>query len=1006
MFIADLHIHSKYARATSKECVPEFLDLWAGKKGIDLLGTGDLTHPAWRDELKEKLEPDDSGLYRLKKEYRMDSPIKGHTTKFVLTGEISSIYKKNGRVRKIHNVVIFPDMDAADRFSQRLEGLGANIRSDGRPILGIDSRDLLEMALDADERAIFIPAHIWTPHFSLFGEYSGFDAIEECFEDLTCHIHALETGLSSDPPMNRMVSALDKYMLVSNSDAHSPSNLAREANIFNCGLNYDDIYDALTGKDENKFYGTLEFYPEEGKYHFDGHRKCGISMTPSETVKNNGICPVCGGRITVGVLHRVEELADRDENYTAVDDKPFERIVPLTEVIASSMGMSSGSVKVKRKYEELLAELGPELKIIREIPIDMIEKKAGPLVARGIENLRNGKVEAVAGYDGEYGKISVLTAKDRDSIEGQLKLFEFEEGDKGKKAERKRLEKTGKAEDPEISRPGTSTADQNAVKNTAAGTEERLGLNEEQWSAASSRERVTAVIAGPGTGKTKTLICRIALLINEYGADPSKITAVTFTNKASRELRERLDAMLGDKRRAAKVNIGTFHSLCLKKIKNAQIISQAEALETAQRIALAEGEKISSSAFINSVSRRKNGMDDTGISDELFELYSAELKEKGLMDFDDILISALDMDMDTPYLLVDEFQDINDLQYSLIRKWGERAESLFIIGDPNQSIYGFRGSDSSCFERFEEDFSPVKVIRLKQNYRSTPEILKCSETVMGENTSAGGLEANRKSGGMIRSVTADTPFAEAVFIAKEINRMAGGIDMTYTDGGLKKRRETGIRGFSDIAVLYRTNRQADIIEECLKKEGIPYKVSGRERYLRDKNVIEAVGWLKTLPKNKKPSAAVAEYISEKGLEQSPEMGRLYSAAVMYKNMNDFLNDIIIGTEGDGTRSGAREKVNDCVTLMTFHASKGLEFPVVFLAGINDGTVPYIRYDGQCDMDEERRLFYVGMTRAGDELIITAGNGRSRFMSALPKKFVAAEKAGELKRPAARQLTLF
>ena len=264
MFIADLHIHSKYARATSKECVPEFLDMWARKKGLDLIGTGDLTHPVWRDELREKLEPAQEGLYKLKKELKLDCPVENSETRFILTGEISSIYKKNGRVRKIHNVVILPSIEAADSLAARLESIGANIRSDGRPILGLDSRDLLEMVLETDEKAIFIPAHIWTPHFSLFGAYSGFDAIEECFEDLTPYIHALETGLSSDPSMNWRISALDKYLLVSNSDAHSPANLAREANIFNTGLSYPEIYEALENKYSDKFYGTLEFFPEEG----------------------------------------------------------------------------------------------------------------------------------------------------------------------------------------------------------------------------------------------------------------------------------------------------------------------------------------------------------------------------------------------------------------------------------------------------------------------------------------------------------------------------------------------------------------------------------------------------------------------------------------------------------------------------------------------------------------------------------------------------------------------
>ena len=988
MFIADLHIHSKYARATSKECVPEFLDLWAGKKGIDLLGTGDLTHPVWREELREKLEPMGNGLYTLKKEYKMESPIKDHNTRFILTGEISSIYKKNAKVRKIHNVVIFPSLEAADKFSSKLEGLGANIHSDGRPILGIDSRDLLEMALDADERMIFIPAHIWTPHFSLFGAYSGFDSIEECFEDLTPHIHALETGLSSDPPMNRMISALDKYLLVSNSDAHSPANLAREANIFNCNLNYDDIYEALSSKESDKFYGTLEFYPEEGKYHYDGHRKCGLSLTPSETVKNNGICPVCGGRITVGVLHRVEELADRDEDYKAVDDKPFERIVPLPEVIASSMGMSSGSVKVKRKYEELLTEMGSELHIIREAPIELIEEKAGALVAQGIKNLREGKVDAIAGYDGEYGKISVLSSADRDKIEGQLKLFEFDENT-DKKTKKEKIKKIKKQEEEH-----TEIITEN---------EKNMGLNDRQLEAAKAQDRAIAVIAGPGTGKTKTLICRIAFLINEYGVDPSDITAVTFTNKAARELRERLEVMFKGKRSVKSIKVGTFHSICLKHLKNAEIASEAETLETAESVIKSLGLKMTPSSLVNAVSLRKNGIDKNMLADEIYDAYVSEMDKKGVMDFDDILIKVLEKDIETPYLLVDEVQDINEMQYRLIKKWSEKAKSIFVIGDPDQSIYGFRGADSRCFERFEDDFAPVRVIRLTENYRSTPEIIDCSSDIMGGETK---LSPNRKNGEKIRIVTAETAFAEGVFIAKEINRIAGGIDMVYTDGELSGRRETQIKPFSEIAVLYRTNHQAEIIEECLKKEGIPYKVSGKDRYLRDTDVVKATAFLKTLPKNKKPSIAVAEYIAENGLQDSKEMAKLYSTAVMYKNMGDFINDIVLGREGDVVRSGGKEAVNNCVSLMTFHAAKGLEFPVVFLAGINNGTVPYVRYNGECDRDEEQRLFYVGLTRAEDEIIITAGKDSSHFLDSISEKLIEREKADELKKSTAKQLTLF
>ncbi len=315
MFIADFHIHSKYSRATSKDCVPEVLELWARRKGLNLIGTGDFTHAAWRGELKEKLVPSEEGLYALKDEYRREDEIAGPDFKprFIVSGEISSIYKKNGRVRKIHNLILLPGLDQAEALSRRLEAIG-NLHSDGRPILGLDARDLLEITLSVCPDTIFIPAHVWTPHFSLFGAYSGFDSIEECFEDLTGHIQALETGLSSDPPMNWQLSALDKFTLVSNSDAHSPGNLAREANIFQTDLSYPLIARALQNRDTQEFYGTIEFFPEEGKYHYDGHRNCKVCLTPAQTEATSGLCPVCGGRITVGVLHRVTALADRNED--------------------------------------------------------------------------------------------------------------------------------------------------------------------------------------------------------------------------------------------------------------------------------------------------------------------------------------------------------------------------------------------------------------------------------------------------------------------------------------------------------------------------------------------------------------------------------------------------------------------------------------------------------------------------------------------------------------------
>ena len=368
--IADLHIHSRFSMATSKEGTPENLDFWARKKGISLIGTGDFTHPVWREELKERLVSEGNGLYRLRDEYVKEESRKfpGEGTRFVVSGEISSIYKKNGKTRKVHNVILLPGLEAADAMAQRLEKIG-NIHSDGRPILGLDSHDLLEMMLDVCPEGILIPAHIWTPHFSVLGAKSGFDSVEECFEELAPYIHALETGLSSDPAMNWRISKLDRYQLVSNSDAHSPSKLGREANLLDIDCSYEGLYRAIqTGEG---LEGTVEFFPEEGKYHFDGHRKCGVSLSPVEAERLGGICPVCGKKLTMGVDHRVEQLADRAEGFVKKDGKKYESLVPLPEVISTCMGYSAASKKVQGCFEQMIQTLGTEFDILRNVPSEI-----------------------------------------------------------------------------------------------------------------------------------------------------------------------------------------------------------------------------------------------------------------------------------------------------------------------------------------------------------------------------------------------------------------------------------------------------------------------------------------------------------------------------------------------------------------------------------------------------------------------------------------------------------
>ena len=405
--IGDLHIHSRFSMATSKEGTPENLDFWARKKGISLIGTGDFTHPVWREELKERLVSEGNGLYRLRDEYVKEESRKfpGEGTRFVVSGEISSIYKKNGKTRKVHNVILLPGLEAADAMAQRLEKIG-NIHSDGRPILGLDSHDLLEMMLDVCPEGILIPAHIWTPHFSVLGAKSGFDSVEECFEELAPYIHALETGLSSDPAMNWRISKLDRYQLVSNSDAHSPSKLGREANLLDIDCSYEGLYRAIqTGEG---LEGTVEFFPEEGKYHFDGHRKCGVSLSPVEAERLGGICPVCGKKLTMGVDHRVEQLADRAEGFVKKDGKKYESLVPLPEVISTCMGYSAASKKVQGCFEQMIQTLGTEFDILRNVPSEDIKSCAGERIAEGIENVRTGNVKRIPGYDGEYGKIELF----------------------------------------------------------------------------------------------------------------------------------------------------------------------------------------------------------------------------------------------------------------------------------------------------------------------------------------------------------------------------------------------------------------------------------------------------------------------------------------------------------------------------------------------------------------------------------------------------------------------
>lgn len=415
-FIADLHIHSKFSRATSGDMVIPKIAAMAELKGIKLVGTGDFTHPEWLKELRIELTDDSYGIYKYQNTY------------FMLTAEVNNLYPKNGKLRRIHHIIVSPDFPTVEKINKFLNRYG-NLSADGRPLLNLDSKVMLEKILEINPDNYLIPSHIWTPWFSLFGSKSGFDSIEECFDDLTKEIFALETGLSSDPKMNWTLSSLDRYTLVSNSDAHSPSRLGREANVFNCAISYQEIKEVLKTKDRTRFLYTIEFFPEEGKYHYDGHRNCNIVLSPQQSISINDICPVCGKELTIGVAHRVMLLADREYGYMPANAIPYKNLIPLEEIIADVLAVGRDSASVKNYYLKLVKALAGEFNVLLHAPITEIALHSDHRIALAIEHMRQGKINIQPGYDGVFGKISIsfddkkIAVSDDGQKNQQLSLF-------------------------------------------------------------------------------------------------------------------------------------------------------------------------------------------------------------------------------------------------------------------------------------------------------------------------------------------------------------------------------------------------------------------------------------------------------------------------------------------------------------------------------------------------------------------------------------------------------
>lgn len=981
-FIADLHIHSRFSRATSQDLCFEELHRWGRRKGIALIGTGDCTHPGWLAEMREKLLPAGDGIYRLRDATLPAEPPPsdsgGAEPRFLLTGEISTIYKADAATRKVHHLVCLPGMEEAERFAARLARLG-NIASDGRPILGLDSRDLLEVLLEAAPEAALIPAHIWTPWFSALGSKSGFDSIDACYRDLGDRIFALETGLSSDPPMNWSVSSLDRYALVSNSDAHSPGKLGREANVFAGEIGYTAVIRALK-RETPDFLGTLEFFPEEGKYHYDGHRKCEFRCDPEESRRLHGRCPRCGGPLTLGVEYRVTELADRPRGVRPAGAFPFQSLLSLGVIIGEVLDCSPTSKRAVHLYETLLARVGPELHILREADRAVIAAAGGEFLARAVEKMRTGQVHAAAGYDGEYGSIRIFDEAERAAVLGQIRIF----GDLAPAAAAKTL--------PAVAAEPAPVLD----------LAQPHGPSEEQARAVNAPPGPLLITAGPGAGKTHTLVERIARLAGEGGVNPFSILTLTFSNRAARELAERLAVALPAPARPA---VATFHRLGFRMIADhapllglpdrPRVLAEDEA-EDLLAAAAAEGaddaatrldalERAMAAVFAGAsgdpADLRRRAEEARGIA----PAYAAAKRERGALDFPDLLLLPLLLlaghdDLLRQYrkhwrhVFVDEYQDVNVFQYLLLRLFCPPGSSLCVIGDPDQAIYGFRGADVGYFLRFRQDYPGATEVALTRNYRSSRTIVAAGSQVI-----AAGDPGRRRAlwsslpGPAIEVAALPTPAAEAEYVVQAIEALLGGISHFSVDSGRGGDGTGHNLGFGDIAVLYRTHALGEAVLQALERRGIPCQRTARRDLLRHPRVRALLARLGELPPGTdlSPTRAVLEACAALGIAgdtlEEPHWVALLQRAGVAESVPAFLQEIALERDIDLFDPRAAR-----VTLMTVHAAKGLEWDAVFLLGCDEGAFPH----PASTEAEERRLFYVGMTRARRHLFLSRAAART------------------------------
>ncbi len=1053
-FYVDMHIHSRFSRATSSRLTLPHLAAWGQAKGLQVIGTGDFTHPGWREELSKDLVRDDaSGLYRLRPGLTVEPAIEGMDALgpkagplFLLQAEISSIYKKDGKVRKVHNLVYLPDLESAERFSRKLEAIG-NLASDGRPILGLDSAKLLEILLETDERGVLIPAHIWTPWFSLFGSKSGFDNLNDCFGDLSEHVFALETGLSSDPDMNRLWSHLDAYALVSNSDAHSGENLARETNIF-CGTpSYDNLFNALrhsAGRlpcppDGCDFVGTLEFFPEEGKYHLDGHRACNVVLEPEQTVSLGAICPVCAKPLTVGVLHRVMALADRTTPHHG--GTLFHSLVPLPELLGECLGVGPKSRKVAARYADVLRHFGSELRVLQESSESDLRAYWEPL-GEAIARMRRGQVIRMGGYDGEYGTVRVFDEQERAAVaKGRLYGSSLLDSPLAKG----RRKRPAKAESPTMPLLANIEVFNKAQQNSGLNNVEQQGVQIVtpptspkpavfQWtpaqeSALRAGPNPILVMAGPGSGKTRTLVGRMVHLL-EQGVLPEKMVAVTFTRRAAAELCERI-------KKLPQINAehvpqaDTLHALALSRWplqKKPAVLSEEAAWNI---FVLANKDKqaqyLREAWAVLSLARERL---EEPISEHqiLLDRYTSHKNKRQAVDYTDLLenwLKRIVAGEDTPAwqeVLVDEVQDLSLLQLTLLRALLPRnGHGFFGIGDPDQAIYAFRGAHGDVPSVLSTFWNDIQIITLRQSYRSAKAILSSAHALLGGASACGQLEAYSSLPANLHLFSASTAPQEAAWIAEQISRLVGSGSHTLTDRRKKAHKDLALSSpcsFGDIAILVRLKQLAEPIREALQNRGIPCAIPEAAPFWQDVKVQfmlalagRRFGFASAQPVPD-PSSLPSEAWTKgpQGLLRHVE--HLPPFDEFFKDSKTFTKLAHAYTQQGSWEAllfwvQTRQELDEVacasehVQIMTLHASKGLEFRAVFLPALEEGLIPFsgpkhVVCENTLELTkdvlaEERRLLYVGLTRAEEAVFASHATERmlfGRIVQRQPSRFIA------------------